>query len=175
MEVRRFQMAIFFSVLRFTFWIGFGSLLHVEGQALAIAIDADRVLLPHPDGPKHIREDFSFITENSHCRDQGKANLDCYFESWSHCNLDRELQRERLSLQQIREYSKRSKDRIMRITQHGMQLPQDYVPAVFHGAVECSPIRHGLQVDIRQFEFFPRHNCFLWSCGLMSVFDYGSV
>eukprot|EP01036_Dinobryon_divergens_P039786 gene39786-52510_t len=30
---------------------GFGSVAHVEGLTLAIAMELGRVLLPHPDGP----------------------------------------------------------------------------------------------------------------------------
>ena len=74
---------------------GFGSVIHVEGVVLAIAIELNRVLLPHPDGvvrgwPRDFgyNIDQGWQVDTHFCRDQNTNSLDCYYEPWSSCTLE---------------------------------------------------------------------------------------
>ena len=74
---------------------GIGAVAHVEGLALAIAMDLGRVLIPHPDGPvRHGPRDMGFYVDNGwqvdvpFCQNQGKKTMECYFEPWSSCTID---------------------------------------------------------------------------------------
>ena len=74
---------------------GFGSVIHVESVVLAIAIELNRVLLPHPDGvvrgwPRDFgyNIDQGWQVDTHFCRDQNTNSLDCYYEPWSSCTLE---------------------------------------------------------------------------------------
>lgn len=74
---------------------GIGAVTHVEGVALAIAIELGRVLLPHPDGPvrRGDRDMGSYVdngwqVDTPYCMNQNMKTLDCYYEPWSSCTID---------------------------------------------------------------------------------------
>eukprot|EP01041_Mallomonas_annulata_P006284 gene6284-12725_t len=74
---------------------GFGSVAHVEGLTLAIAMELGRVLLPHPDGPVRgpprdlgWHYDQGWHVDNTYCKEQNQTTMDCYFEPWSSCTIE---------------------------------------------------------------------------------------
>lgn len=78
---------------------GIGSVVHVEGIALALAIELGRVLLTHPAGPvRQGPRTKGFIADNGwqvdvpFCKEQNIKTWDCYFEPWSNCNITHALQ-----------------------------------------------------------------------------------
>lgn len=90
---------------------GFGSVLHVEGSVLAIAMEMGRVLLMHPDGPVRPNRtvlgasgvDNSWQVNVPYCWRQRNPSqtLECYFEPVSSCTVQDALQGK--SLQSISE------------------------------------------------------------------------
>eukprot|EP01041_Mallomonas_annulata_P007623 gene7625-15610_t len=61
---------------------GFGSILHVEGSFLAIAMNLGRILLPHPKFPS----DWQF--DNPFCKKHDFKNFYCYYEQYSSCTYN---------------------------------------------------------------------------------------
>lgn len=56
---------------------------------LALAMKMNRVYVQNPDGPKISNERSNhWQIENHFCKNQGKQNLECYFEPWTHCSND---------------------------------------------------------------------------------------
>ena len=67
---------------------GFGSEVHVVGNGLAIALNMNRIYVINPDGP--LVEPLlnnTWQIDNEFCRARKKKTLDCYFESWTNCDV----------------------------------------------------------------------------------------
>jgi hypothetical protein len=62
---------------------GFGSVMHVEADALALALKLNRVLI-RSDGIHPIHD---WQTNTPHCKKQGVRSLECYYLPWSKCTL----------------------------------------------------------------------------------------
>ena len=68
---------------------GFASVVHVEGSALAFAMETGRIYLPNPTGPVQVGHlDNRWQVRNPHCRSQNKNNMECYYEPWSSCTIE---------------------------------------------------------------------------------------
>ncbi len=68
---------------------GFGSVLHVYGAVLGLAMNLNRILLAHP------YESNGWQFDTPHCKkpgdnnasSQGYRNFECYYEPWSSCTI----------------------------------------------------------------------------------------
>ena len=65
-------------------WVaGFGSEFHVLGATLGLSMSLGRVMLQFPVAASPL----TWQVNNSICSKSGKKNLECYFRSWSKCNI----------------------------------------------------------------------------------------
>ena len=77
---------------------GFGSEFHVIGVGLALAMNMNRVFIMFPDKmdsslmDKMSSVNNRFQVDIEYCRKQGKPNLECYYEPWTHCTIQDALQ-----------------------------------------------------------------------------------
>lgn len=68
---------------------GFGSLIHVAGSLLAVAMKLGRVYLQDPHYHGHPKGN-DYILNTTHCHNQPyerQSNFDCYYYSWSNCTI----------------------------------------------------------------------------------------
>jgi len=153
-------------------WMGgFASVPHVEGVALAIAMELGRILLPHPDGVvRGAPRDFGFHidhgwqVDNEYCRNQNTTSLDCYYESWSSCTIEDALRGRsikdipdiwlnELDIIAIRESGNttlplriRRRTRRFRVIQYINYFNHfTFIPKMLRPIADCSPMRNGFQ------------------------------
>jgi len=148
---------------------GFGSELHVIGVGLALAMNMGRVyVLLHDRMDSGLADKAhsanSFQVKNQFCADQGKFNLECYYEPWTSCSYDeiyngttlKERQAHGTSLQKLvdkrlhvpmkqilalNESKSMYHERLL-IVQHSSMYP-DIVPKALYPLIRCSPMPVG--------------------------------
>eukprot|EP01038_Epipyxis_sp_PR26KG_P009838 gene9838-13232_t len=68
---------------------GFGSEIHVLSIGLALALNMNRVYVMNPFNTSNsITFDNTWQVATPFCKQQGKVNLECYFEPWTSCSIE---------------------------------------------------------------------------------------
>ena len=150
---------------------GFASVPHVEGVALAVALELGRILLPHPDGvirgpPRNFgtKVDQGWQVDTRFCQEQGKRSLECYYEPWSSCTMEDALRGKHLNtypelwltendvyaIQRSgnkslpSSFKKRYSD-FRTIIFTNIACPFHFIPTALRDIVDCSPMKKEFQ------------------------------
>jgi hypothetical protein len=85
---------------------GFGSTVHIESTAFALALELNRIYLPNPDGGvKGNKNDNSWQTHHtSFCKNQNIHSYDCYYEPWSSCSISDIIGYDNITLTQLTKF-----------------------------------------------------------------------